>query len=68
MSHSVKNQSWQQTGDTEPKTETAQDASEEEKGKSSLETGAGVPSWTFKIEGKLIQVRTALIILQNILI
>jgi hypothetical protein len=61
MSHSVKNQSWQQSATSDSKAETAQDdaqkAADGENGKTTVETGASVPSWTFKIEGKLLQVR-----------
>lgn len=61
MSHSVKNQSWQQSATSDSKAETAQDdaqkGTDEENGKTTVETGASVPSWTFKIEGKLLQVR-----------
>jgi len=61
MSHSVKNQSWQQSATSDPKSETAQDdtqkAADGENGKTTVDIGPSVPSWTFKIEGKLLQVR-----------
>jgi hypothetical protein len=61
MSHSVKNQSWQKSSSEEPKLEAPEEAEDAEKKegeevKTSLETGAGVPSWTFKLEGRLLHV------------
>lgn len=62
MSHSVKNQSWQKGSDEEPpKAEEPAEAEDAEKKegeepKTRLETGSGVPSWTFQLEGKLLQV------------
>jgi hypothetical protein len=61
MSHSVKNQSWQKSSSEEPKPEKPAEAEDDDKKegeevKTSLETGAGVPSWTFKLEGKLLHV------------
>lgn len=56
MSHSVQNQAWQKdAGSRQPdgSTGSMEGASD---GNPSFETGDGVPSWTFKIEGKLLQV------------
>jgi hypothetical protein len=65
MSHSVKNQSWQK--------EMKQGSSNSAPENSVVETGEGsnandgtekgdeVPSWTFKIEGKLLQVGSSTI-------
>lgn len=59
MSHSVKNQAWQKgSSEDSAKAETAEttegEKQEGEEPKTRLETGDGVPSWTFKVEGKLL--------------
>lgn len=56
MSHSVKNQEWQKPELAEPKVEDSAQTDGEAEAKAKLETGSGVPSWTFKIEGKIIHV------------
>lgn len=44
LSHTVSDQAWQNAG------QAASDAP-------NFETGQGIPSWTFKIEGRLLDVR-----------
>lgn len=60
MSHSVQNQAWQKEAGLgkPPGNELQADGTigSLDGGNASFETGDGVPSWTFKIEGKLLQV------------
>jgi hypothetical protein len=58
MSHTVKNQAWQKSSDeeTKPPEPEVTEKMEGEEPKTSLETGIGVPCWTFKLEGKLLHV------------
>jgi len=66
MSHTVKNQAWQKPSNEESKPAEAGETEQKEgeEAKTSLETGIGVPSWTFKLEGKLLPVCLSFTILE----
>lgn len=56
LSHTVNNQTWQKSSSgTENNEEKTEEGAEGEEAKEGLESGQNVPSWTFKIEGKLLE-------------
>ncbi|KAG8828395.1 SWI/SNF complex component snf12 [Serendipita sp. 401] len=54
LSHTVRNQAWQKSAEDDDSQAPKEEAGDSEEAKAAMETAEGVPSWTFKLEGKLL--------------